>query len=253
MAAINSVADLTLEGDIAVLTIKSPPVNALSAKVREGLRDGMRAAAADPAAKAVVLICAGRTFIAGADISEFGKPFSGATLPEAQAAIEDCPKPVDGRHPWHGARRRVRGRAGRALSRRRPVRETRPAGDQARPHSRRRRHAAVAAAHRSRGGAGGDPVGNAVRRQAGARLGRRRRPRRRGRAARGGDRLRPRRARQGLPLRKVRDLDDKVLAARGKPEIFAAIRKANAKKFRGYEAWEKAIGAVQRRGRTSFR
>ena len=64
MAAINSVADLTLEGDIAVLTINSPPVNALSAAVRDGLRDGMRQAAADPAAKAIVLICAGRTFIA---------------------------------------------------------------------------------------------------------------------------------------------------------------------------------------------
>ena len=52
MAAIKSVADLTLEGDVAVLTINSPPVNALSSAVRDGLRDGMRAAAADPAAKA---------------------------------------------------------------------------------------------------------------------------------------------------------------------------------------------------------
>ena len=94
MTAINSVADLTLEGDIAVLTINSPPVNALSAAVRDGLRDGMRQAAADPAAKAIVLICGGRTFIAGADISEFGKPSKGATLPELQAAIENCPKPV---------------------------------------------------------------------------------------------------------------------------------------------------------------
>ena len=69
MAAINSAADLTLEGDVAVLTINSPPVNALSAAVRDGLRDGMRQAAADPAAKAIVLICGGRTFIAGADIA----------------------------------------------------------------------------------------------------------------------------------------------------------------------------------------
>src|SRR5271157_6607343 len=85
MAAINAVTDLCREGDIAVLTINSPPVNALSEEVRNGLRDGARQAAADPAVKAVVLICAGRTFIAGADISEFGKPSQGATLPEIQS------------------------------------------------------------------------------------------------------------------------------------------------------------------------
>jgi len=68
MTAINAVTDLTREGDIAVITIDSPPVNALSADVRNGLRDGARQAAADPAFKAIVLICAGRTFIAGADI-----------------------------------------------------------------------------------------------------------------------------------------------------------------------------------------
>ena len=95
MTPVNAVADLTLEGDIAVLTINSPPVNALSAAVRDGpARTACRKAAADPAAKAIVLICAGRTFIAGADISEFGKPLKGASLPEVQAAIEDCPKPV---------------------------------------------------------------------------------------------------------------------------------------------------------------
>ena len=74
MSAINAVTDLTREGDIAVITINSPPVNALSAEVRNGLRDGVPQAAADPAVKAIVVICAGRTFIAGADISEFGKP-----------------------------------------------------------------------------------------------------------------------------------------------------------------------------------
>src|SRR5271168_1463770 len=94
MAAINSVTELTREGDIAVLTIDSPPVNALSEDVRNGLRDCARQAAEDPAVKALVLICAGRTFIAGADISEFGKPYTGVNLPEAQAALEDSQKPV---------------------------------------------------------------------------------------------------------------------------------------------------------------
>src|SRR5271155_4613375 len=93
MAAINSEADLALEGVIAVLTINSPPINALSAAVRDGMPGGERQAAADPAAKAIVLICGGRTFIAGADIAEFGKPPKGATLPELQGAIEGAPKP----------------------------------------------------------------------------------------------------------------------------------------------------------------
>ena len=94
MAAINSVTDLTREGDIAVLTVNSPPVNALSANVRDGLSAGIAQAAADPAVKAIVLICDGRTFIAGADISEFGKPPKGASLHDVQAAIEGGAKPV---------------------------------------------------------------------------------------------------------------------------------------------------------------
>ena len=57
MAAINSVTDLSLDGDIAVLTVNSPPVNALSAEVRNGIKEGMEKAGADPNAKAIVLIC----------------------------------------------------------------------------------------------------------------------------------------------------------------------------------------------------
>src|SRR3984957_4781682 len=94
MAAINAVTDLTREGDIALVTINNPPVNALFADVRNGIRDGVTQAATDPAVKAIVVICAGRTFIAGADISEFGKPPKGATLPELQAALEGGPKPI---------------------------------------------------------------------------------------------------------------------------------------------------------------
>ena len=94
MAMINAVTDLTVEGGIAVVTLDSPPVNALSADVRDGLAAAMAAATGDPLVKAVVLICAGRTFIAGADISEFGKPAHGASLPDVQTAIENSRKPV---------------------------------------------------------------------------------------------------------------------------------------------------------------
>lgn len=94
MAAINEVTDLTNEGDIAVLTLNSPPVNALSANVREGIHKGIKAAIDDASVKAIVLICDGRTFIAGADITEFGGKPKGPSLFEAQAMIEDAPKPV---------------------------------------------------------------------------------------------------------------------------------------------------------------
>ena len=94
MAAINSVTDLSLDGEIAVITLNSPPVNALSFNVRDGLYEGFKAAIADPAAKAIVLICEGRTFIAGADISEFGGAQKGASLFEVQTMMEDSPKPV---------------------------------------------------------------------------------------------------------------------------------------------------------------
>jgi len=93
MGSINEVADLRI-GEIAVLTLNSPPVNALSQPVRAGILAGINAAVADSAVKAIVLICEGKTFIAGADITEFGKPPQGPSLPEVQNAIESSSKPV---------------------------------------------------------------------------------------------------------------------------------------------------------------
>jgi enoyl-CoA hydratase/carnithine racemase len=68
---------LTEENDIAVITINNPPVNALSPGVPEGISEALDQIAQDDAIKAVVLIGGGRTFIAGADIKEFGKMTSG--------------------------------------------------------------------------------------------------------------------------------------------------------------------------------
>ncbi|PIE32919.1 MAG: 3-hydroxyacyl-CoA dehydrogenase [Ilumatobacter coccineus] len=81
------------DGDVALLIINNPPVNVLSWHVRQGIFDGVDAAVAD-GAKAIVLICDGRTFIAGADISEFGAEMKGATLEDAQAKLENSPVPV---------------------------------------------------------------------------------------------------------------------------------------------------------------
>ncbi len=94
METINEVTTLE-RGEIAVITLNSPPVNALSAKVRNGLAAGFKAADEDPQTKAIVLICEGRTFIAGADITEFGKPATdSASLFDVQKAMEDNSKPV---------------------------------------------------------------------------------------------------------------------------------------------------------------
>src|SRR5436305_3358657 len=94
MTTINEVTDLARQGEVAVITLNSPPVNALSAKVRDGLAEGFRLAIADSQAKAIVLICEGKTFIAGADITEFGKPMTGTSLLDLEDLIESAPKPV---------------------------------------------------------------------------------------------------------------------------------------------------------------
>jgi 3-hydroxyacyl-CoA dehydrogenase len=89
---------LDFHDGVAVITISNPPVNALSPGVPEGIQSSIRKAAGDPAVKAIVVIGAGRTFIAGADIREFGKVARGEkprrSLLPLLREIEDCPKPV---------------------------------------------------------------------------------------------------------------------------------------------------------------
>ena len=82
------------DGEIAVIIVNNPPVNALSWHVRQGLEDNFTAALADDGVKAIVLRCAGATFIAGADISEFGKPPRGPDFNAVLNSIEAASKPV---------------------------------------------------------------------------------------------------------------------------------------------------------------
>ena len=84
---------LESEGEIALIIVDNPPVNALSWHVRQGLLDGMTKAVADGAA-GIVLICEGRTFIAGADISEFSGARTGPGLQEVQHVMENATVPV---------------------------------------------------------------------------------------------------------------------------------------------------------------
>jgi len=81
-------------GAVGIIWIDNPPVNAISVGVRVAIIDGISRLSQDPEIKAGVLACAGRTFMAGADITEFGKPPLSPGLHEAIEAIENCPKPI---------------------------------------------------------------------------------------------------------------------------------------------------------------
>jgi 3-hydroxyacyl-CoA dehydrogenase len=89
----SSPVNYTLTGRIGVISVNNPPVNALSHAVRQGIMDALDQAASD-ASEALLIICEGRTFIAGADISEFGKPLQDPWLPTVVDRIEACTKPV---------------------------------------------------------------------------------------------------------------------------------------------------------------
>ena len=83
-----------LRGNVLLVTVDNPPVNALGVDVRRGLVAAIEAAEANPAVRAVLIVGAGRNFIAGADIREFGKPPQMPTLPDVCNRIETCGKPV---------------------------------------------------------------------------------------------------------------------------------------------------------------
>jgi 3-hydroxyacyl-CoA dehydrogenase len=245
MAAINAVTDLTREGDIAVLTIDSPPVNALSADVRNGLRDGVQQAAADPAVKAIVLICAGRTFIAGADISEFGKPTKGATLPEIQGALEGGPKPVIA--AIHGTA--LGGGFETALMCH--YRVAVPSAKCGLPEIKLGLIPGAGGTQRLPRLSGVENALSAI--LSGTPFGAKQALEwgvidalvEDGKLREGAIAFARKVIDANMPLRKIRDLNDKIEAARGELEIFEKIRRENARRFRGFEAWKSAMRAVR--------
>ena len=245
MAAINAVTDLTREGDIAVLTINSPPVNALSADVRSGLRDGAQQAAADPAVKAIVLICAGRTFIAGADISEFGKPSKGASVPEIQNALENNPKPIIA--AIHGTA--LGGGFEVALTCH--YRVAVPSAKFGLPEIKLGLIPGAGGTQRLPRLSGVENALNII--LSGTPFDAKQALEwgvidtvvDEGKLRDGAMAFARKVIDTQMPLSKIRDRNDKIEAARGKPEIFEKIRKDNARKFRGFEAWKSAMRAVQ--------
>ncbi len=245
MAAINAVTDLTRAGDIAVLTIDSPPVNALSADVRTGLRDSVGQAMADPAVKAIVLICAGRTFIAGADIAEFGKPPKGAPLTDSQAAIEGGTKPVIA--AIHGT---ALG-GGFEVALMCHYRVAVPSARFGLPEIKLGIIPGAGGTQRLPRLVGVETALDVI--LSGTPFGAREAKdwgvvdalAEEGKLRDGAIAFAKRLIADKAPLKKVRDRDEKLAPARGEPAIFETIRRANARKFRGFEAWLKAIESVK--------
>lgn len=90
----SSTVSVTRSDNIAVVTIDNPPVNALGYNLRKPLHDALGELRDDPTAEAIVVTCAGRTFIAGADITEFGKPMQAPSLPDLIEMLESIKKPT---------------------------------------------------------------------------------------------------------------------------------------------------------------
>ncbi|MFN3512160.1 MAG: 3-hydroxyacyl-CoA dehydrogenase NAD-binding domain-containing protein [Phenylobacterium sp.] len=245
MAEINAVTDLTLDGDVAVITLNSPPVNALSAKVREGLHEGFKQAIANDQAKAIVLICDGRTFIAGADITEFGGAMAGPSLFDVQEMMENAPKPVIA--AIHGTA--LGGGLEVAL-----VAHYRVAVPSARfglPEvnlgllpgaggtQRLPRVAGVEKALEMMTSGRHAPAKEALEMGLVDELVEE------GKLREGAVAFARKAVAEGKPLVRVRDNNAKLEAAKGKPEIFENFRKANARKFRGFKAPEANIKCVE--------
>src|ERR1700740_3595031 len=98
MTVTSNLVQISKDGEIAVITINNPPVNALSPGVPEGIAEAIDSIAADNQVKAAVLIGAGKTFVAGADIKEFGKITGGerpgSGLVQLLLKMGDCPEPL---------------------------------------------------------------------------------------------------------------------------------------------------------------
>jgi 3-hydroxyacyl-CoA dehydrogenase len=244
MAKITQSVDLSTRGRVAVLTVDNPPVNALSQHVRKGLHDGIKQATADGAVQAIVIACAGRTFIAGADITEFGKPPAEPSLHSVLDLIEGSPKPVVA--AIHGTALGGGLEVTLACHYRVGVKAARfglpevklgilpgAGGTQRLPR-------VVGVEKGLSMMVSGDPIGSDEALKTGLidEIVE-------GDLAAGGVAFAEKVLNERRPLRKIRDLDDKLAAVRGKPEVFASFRKSIARQTRGFRAPESIVKAVE--------
>jgi 3-hydroxyacyl-CoA dehydrogenase len=244
MTAITQSVDLDRRGRVAVLTVNNPPVNALSQHVRQGLRDGLKQAAADGGVAAIVITCAGRTFIAGADITEFGKPPKEPSLHEVLDLIESSPKPVvaaihgtalgGGLEVTLACHYRVGAKTARfGLPEVKLGILPGAGGTQRLPR-------VVGVPKALSMIVSGDPIGADEALKVGLID-----------DIVDGDHtaaavtFAEKVVAEKRPLKKIRDLDEKVAAVRDKPEVFAEFRKSVARQTRGFRAPENCIKAVE--------
>ena len=244
MAKITQSVDLAAHGRVAVLTVDNPPVNALSQHVRKGLHDGIKQATADGAVQAIVIVCAGRTFIAGADITEFGKPPTEPSLHTVLDLIEGSPKPVVS--AIHGTALGGGLEVTLACHYRVGVKGARfglpevklgilpgAGGTQRLPR-------VVGVEKGLQMMVSGDPIGADEALRVGlidATVD--------GDLAAAGVAFAEKVLDEKRPLTKIRDLTDKIAVARDKPQIFAEFRKSVARQTRGFRAPESIVKAVE--------
>ncbi len=244
MTAITKSVDLDRRGRVAVLTVNNPPVNALSQHVRQGLNDGIQQAIANPEVSAIVIVCAGRTFIAGADITEFGKPPAAPGLHGVLDLIESSPKPVVA--AVHGTALGGGLEVTLACHYRIGVKDARfglpevklgllpgAGGTQRLPR-------VVGVEKGLSMMVSGDPIRADEALKAGLidEIAE-------GDLTAAGVAFAEKVLNERRPLKKIRDLDDKLAAVRGKPEVFANFRKSVARQTRGFRAPENIIKAVE--------
>lgn len=239
------VAHYELDRGVAVVTVDSPPVNALSAAVRIGVADAMRRAYSDSAAEAIVLICGGRTFFAGADITEFGKPPIEPTLRQLEEIVEESPKLVVA--AIHGT---ALG-GGLELALVAHFRVAIPSARLGLPEVKlgllpgaggtQRLPRVVGVPKALEMITGGEPVSAVEAKEMGLidRL-----------VGEGGLRegaieFARQVIAEGRPLTRIRDLDEKLVDARSNPRLFDDFRKANARRFRGFKAPGNIVRAIE--------
>lgn len=248
----DNVVSTAREGAVAVLTLQSGPVNALGTALRQGILAALEAAETDSAVKAIVLIGGGRMFSAGADITEFGKPQSGISLPDLLNRIEASTKPVVA--AIHG--NALGGGLETALACH--YRVAVPSAKVGLPEVKlgilpgaggtQRLPRVVGPRKALEVIVGGSPIGA----KAAAAMGLI-------------DELAPeeslrahavafaeRVVAEGRPLLKIRDRDDKIAEGRENPGLFSEFRQENARKTRGFEAPEACIACIEAACRLPF-
>jgi 3-hydroxyacyl-CoA dehydrogenase len=244
MTAITQSVDLDRRGRVAVVTVNNPPVNALSQHVRQGLDEGLKKAIAEPAVSAIVVTCAGRTFIAGADITEFGKPPVPPSLHTVLDVIESSQKPVIA--AIHGTALGGGLEVTLACHYRVGVKDARfglpevklgllpgAGGTQRLPR-------VVGVEKALSMMVSGDPIraDEALKHGLLDEIVE-------GDLTAAGVAFAEKVLNERRPLKKIRDLDDKLAAVRGRPDVFATFRKSVARQTRGFRAPENIVKAVE--------